>query len=95
MKFVDPPKPSSPKRAIDELTVWKGLLKPLATRRNIGRWALVRHYENRAAAASAAYDINARRNTGLPPGRWTATARATDLYVKYLGEPEANKGENK
>jgi hypothetical protein len=84
--FKDPPPKSSPRRARDEFTIWKSLLKPLMAKRRAGKWAMVREYDTPSAAATAAYDIRSGRNQGLPEGRWDAVSRDCELYVRFVGE---------
>lgn len=54
-----------------------------------GRWALIRHYDDKARAATIATRIKHGHSAPFRP-RFSFEARATqgDVYARYIGEPK-------
>jgi hypothetical protein len=86
IEWRDPPAKQQKRAAEDEATHWTHELKPLLLQKNLERWAMVKKYKTSGSAAQAAQRFRTNDIPGLPPGRWDATARAGELFVRYLGE---------
>lgn len=80
--FRDLPKKSAGGRHSPNAGKWVRILAPLVDRP--GDWAVVTTRATPGAAANTAATIRQGR-VELPPGRWEATTRLCDVYVRYMG----------